>query len=175
MDIEFENTMDDILALNTYHFQRSPGARRNRLIFQYVLPGIPALIYLALVFGGGSSELSALPWLLLAMLLFVLGPFSVRRSLKRRVVKMVAEEQGRGAVGGHRLSITRSAVTDKAGSGKTTTNWTDVKKVVLMDNYVFIYIGDTSAHIVPKRAFPDETAWKEFKDTIGRYYQAAIG
>jgi len=175
MDIEFENTMDDILALNMYHFQRAPDARRNRMIFQYVIPGIPVLVYLAMVISGVSSVLGALPFLLLAMLLFVLGPFSVRRSLKRRVIKMVIEDESRGAVGKHRLSVTNNAVTDKAGSGKTMTRWSDVKKVVLMDNYVFIYVSDTSAHIVPKRAFPDETAWKEFKDTLSRYYQAVIG
>ena len=174
MEIEFENTMDDILALNMYHFQRSPGARRNRLLFQYGLPGIPALVYIILVASGGSSFISALPWLLLALILFVLVPFSMRRSLRRRVIKMFNEGESQGAVGKHHLSITRSSVTDKTTRGKTTTNWVDVKKVVLMDRYVFIYISDTSAHIVPRRAFSEASKWEELQDTVGKYYQAVI-
>ena len=174
MDIEFENTMDDVLTLNMYHFQHSTSFRRNRVIFQYVIPGIPALVFLFVAFGTGSSFLSALPWLLLALLLFVLGPFSVRRSLKRRVVKMVTEGEGQGAVGKHKLSITRSAVKETGRNSVTTTNWADVKKVVLMDKYVFIYISDSTAHIVPGRAFAGPSRWKEFKDTVQRYYGAVI-
>jgi hypothetical protein len=78
-------------------------------------------------------------------------------------------------VGKHTLSITSAGVTDKTRFGNTVTTWRDVRKVVATNEHVFIYVSDTVAHVVPRRDFPDEARFHEFRDAVIRYVRAAGG
>jgi hypothetical protein len=175
MDIEYENSMDDILALNLYHHQQLPAARRTRMLLQYGPPVILVIIFLVQVSITGGSLVSSLPWLFFAGIWVIFVPYSLRRAMKKRVTRMVLENQGGGITGRHKLSLKSDAVTDQTGSGKTKTRWADVPKLVVTGSYLYIYISDTSAHIIPKRAFESEAEFKEFVDTAMRYYRAVVG
>jgi len=175
MVVEFENSLDDVLALNMYHYQHSANVRRTRLILQFGPPVIPVVVFLVQILVSGASLASALPWLVFAGIWVLFVPFSLRRGMRKRVAKMVLESQNDGIVGKHRLSLTSKAMTDKTDSGKTKTRWAEVRRIVATNQYVFIYIDANVAHIVPKRAFPDESKYKEFIKTVMRHYEAAIG
>lgn len=175
MDIEYENVMDDILALNLYHHQQSPSARRTRMLLQYAPPAILVIIFLVQASFTGGSLASSLPLLFFAGIWVIFVPYSLRRSMKKKVARMVLENQDGGITGRHKLSLKSDAVTDQAGSGKTKTRWADVHKLVATNSYLYIYIGDTSAHIVPKRAFESEAEFRKFVDTAMRYYKDVVG
>ena len=174
MDIEYDILLEDILALNLYHHQQSPSARRNRMLLQYGPPVIPVIVFLFQAFVSGASMVASLPWLFFAGIWVIFVPFSLRRSMKKRVARMVLEDQDGGVTGRHKFTLASDAVTDKTGSGKTKTKWRDVWKLVATNYYLYVYISDTSAHIVPKRAFDSEEEFREFVDTAMRYYRAAI-
>ncbi|UCC61006.1 MAG: YcxB family protein [Dehalococcoidia bacterium] len=175
MDIEYENSMDDILALNLYHHQQAPSARRTRMLLHYGPPVILVIIFLAQVSIIGGSLVTGLPWLFFAGIWVIFVPYSLRRAMKKKVARMVLENQDGGITGQHKLSLKSDSVTDQTGSGKTKTRWADVPKIVLTSSYLYIYISDTSAHIIPKRAFESETKFREFVDTAMRYYRAVVG
>jgi hypothetical protein len=174
MNIEFENTLDDILALNWYHHRTSPAARRTLRLFQYVLPLAIVLIVLVITFAAGWSKMSLLPAAVLALAWFALVPRMQKRNLQKRIVKLYAEGRDRGIVTGHKVSISSSSITDRTDHGETKTAWKDVDKVVATEKYVFIYVGPESALIVPKRAFPHESKYGAFVDTVMRHHRAAV-
>ena len=174
MDIEYEISVDDILALNLYHHQQSPSARRTRMLLQYGPPVILVIIFLIQASLTGGSPVSALPWLFFAGIWVIFVPFSLRRSMRKKVAKLILESQDNRVTGKHKLSLTPDAVTDKTGSGKTKTKWRDVRKLVATNQYLYIYISDTLAHIVPRRAFASEAEFREFVDSAMRYYKAVI-
>jgi len=58
-------------------------------------------------------------------------------------------------------------------SGTATTRWHAVRWIVKHPEYVFFYLTDTQAVIVPRRAFADGRAFDEFVDAARRYYQEA--
>jgi branched-subunit amino acid transport protein len=171
MVVEFENSLDDVLALNLYHYEQSPGARRTRRLLQFGPPAILVAIFLGQLLFTGASPISSLPWLMFAVVWAVFVPYMLRRSMRKRVMQLFVQGQSKGIVGNHTLTLTSKGVTDKTGFGKTETIWRDIWKVVATNQYVFIYLSDTAAHIVPRRAFPDELKFEEFRDTVIRYYR----
>jgi len=175
MVVEYENSLDDVLALNLYQHEQSPSARRTRRLLQFGPPAVPLLVFAAQVLFSGASLTSALPWLMFAAVWVIIVPFMLRRAMKKRVVQLFVEGEKQGIVGKHTLSLTSGGLTDKASHGRTKTGWRDVRKVVTTNQYVFIYLSDTVAHIVPRRAFPDERGFHEFRDTVIRYFRAATG
>lgn len=175
MVIEFENSLEDVLALNMYHYEQSPGARRVRRLLQFGPAAILGLIFLAQIVFSGASPISALPWLMFAVVWTVFVPYMMRRSMRKRVLQLYSGGRDKGIVGKHTLSLTSSGLTDKTGYGKTETAWRDVLKMIATTQHVFIYVSDTAAHIVPARAFPDEIKFREFRDTVIRHLKATSG
>jgi hypothetical protein len=171
MVVEFENTLDDVLALNIYHHQQSPKARRTHRLLQFGPAAILVLVFLGQMLFTRSSPVSSLPWLMFAVVWTLFVPFMLRRSMRKRVLQLFAEGKSKGMLGSHKLSLTSTGVTDKTGFGTTETAWRNVRKVVSTNEYVFIYISDTAAHIVPRRAFADAERFHEFRDTVIRHYR----
>jgi hypothetical protein len=175
MVVEFENSLDDVLALNLYHHQQSSAAQRTRRLLQFGPAAILVIVFLVQVSVSGASPISSLPWLMFAAVWTVFVPYMMRRSLKKRILQLYAEGRDKGIVGKHTLSITSAGVTDKTRFGNTVTTWRDVRKVVATNEHVFIYVSDTVAHVVPRRDFPDEARFHEFRDAVIRYVRAAGG
>jgi len=175
MVVEFENSLDDLLALNLYHHQQSPSARRIRQLLQFGPAGVLVIVFLVQVLVSGASPISSLPWLMFAMIWTLFVPFMMRRSLKKRILQLYSQGKDRGVVGRHTLSLTSAGVTDKTSFGKTVTTWRDVRKAVATNEYVFVYISDAVAHIVPRRAFSDDSGFLEFRDAVIRHMRAAGG
>ena len=174
MNIEFQNTLEDILALNWYHHRASPGARRTLLLFQYGLPVAIVLIVVIITFAAGWSTFTIVPAVVLALAWFALVPRMQKRNLQKQVVKLYAEGRDRGIVTGHKVSMSSSSITDRTDRGETKTAWKDVDKVVGTEKYVFIYVGPESALIVPRGAFPGESEYRAFLDAAMRYHRAAV-
>ncbi len=175
MVVEFENSLDDVLALNQFHHEQSRSARRTRRLLQFGPAAIPLLVFVVQIMGSSASAASALPWLMFAAIWVVIMPLMLRRAMKKRVVQLFVQGEHQGIVGKHTLSLSADGVLDKTSHGRTKTGWRDVHKVVATNEYVFIYLSDTVAHIVPRRAFPDEQRFHEFRDTVIRYFRAATG
>jgi hypothetical protein len=175
MVVEYENSLDDVLALNLYHHQQSPRARRTRQILQYGPAGLLVLVFLGQMAFTDASPISALPWLMFAAIWTIFVPYMLKRSMRKRVLELFVQGQSKGIVGSHTLSVTSTGVSDKTGFGRTETAWADVKKVVATSQYVFVYISDATAHIVPRRAFPDDDKYAEFRDAVFSYYRPWSG
>jgi len=175
MVVEFENSLDDLLALNLYHHQQSPSARRVRQLLQFGPAAILVIVFLVQVLVSGASPVSSLPWLMFAVVWTVFVPYMMRRSLKKRILQLYADGRDRGVVGRHTLSLTSTGVTDKTSFGKTVTTWREVRKVVATNEYVFIYVSDAVAHVVPRRDFSDESKFHEFRDAVIRHMKVASG
>jgi hypothetical protein len=173
MNIEFQNTLDDILALNWYHHRTSPAARRTLLLFQYGLPVAIVLVVVIITFAAGWSLFTIVPAVVLALAWFAFVPQMQKRNLQKQIVKLYAEGRDRGIVTGHKVSINSSSIADRTDRGETKTAWKDVDKVVATEKHVFIYIGPESALIVPRGAFPGESEYSAFVDTAMRYHRAA--
>jgi len=76
--------------------------------------------------------------------------------------------------GKHKLSISMDSVTDSSNEGESTTHWNAIEWIESTDQYLFMMVQDSVPHIVPRRAFTDEQAFKRFVDTAEAYHHASM-
>ncbi len=173
MLIEYENSLDDVLYLNLYHYQHSPAFRTRRLLFRFTLPVFAVLAWLALIYMNPSAAMSGLPLLVVAVVWIGFSPRLLQRNIRRQVLKLHMQGQIGSTVSRHRLSLPREAVTDKTETAKAKTMWKDVRRIVTTKRHVFIYTSTEMAHIIPKNSFSDESKCREFVEAAKRYCEKA--
>ena len=100
-------------------------------------------------------------------------PRVLRRNVTKQVEKMYVEGQVSDTVCKHKLSLTPEAIIDKTEYSKIQTPWSEVQRMVRTDRYLFIYISDTLAHIIPRNVFSNEAKCEEFIDTVKRNCERA--
>ena len=172
MNIQYQNTLDVILALNWYHPRTSPAARRTLLLFQYGLPIAIVVLVVLITLAAGWSLFTIVPAVVLALAWFAFVPKMQKRSLQKQIVRLYADGRDRGIVTGHKVSIDSLSIKDRTDRGETTTAWKDVEKVVATGEHVFVYVGPKSALIVPRAAFPGESEYNAFVDTVMKYHRS---
>lgn len=169
MQIEFENSVEDVLYLNLYHYRYSPLFRNRRLALRFGFPAFLVFVCLLLVFVFSAPVVTAVPVLLVGAIWVYMSPRLLERNVKNQVAKMHSEGKITMTVGRHRLSLNPDALADDSDSGRTRTGWKDVESIVSTERHIFIYTSPTMAYIVPKRVFGDESGCREFIETAKRY------
>jgi hypothetical protein len=51
--------------------------------------------------------------------------------------------------------------------------WSDIKKIGVTDKYLFFLVTSTRGYILPRRAFADDDAWIQFRDSARSYFESA--
>jgi len=182
MNVEYEVGLDDVMALVAHHNQSSPSDRRNSVLMIGVvvvfvaIAVVPALashweVYTnnlgsILIYLGAVAVLAAL-------LYNTFSPAARLKQVRNTLTKAYREGKGRGVIGRHTLSVTPESLLDKTEMGEKMIQWGEVEKVSATPTYAFIYTGETSAVIVPHRAFADEAAFEEFTRTAEEYRKQA--
>jgi hypothetical protein len=59
----------------------------------------------------------------------------------------------RGVVGRHVLEITEQGLVERTDCNETLHRWPSICRILSLWGYVYIYVGDSNSHQVPKRCF----------------------
>jgi hypothetical protein len=180
MDVEYELNTDDALAFHLYNYEYSPQTGRLRKLMRRMLLfsiAIEILIAIVLIIAIGKDMLPFSVTLgilaMLTLLWWSFSPLLIRKSLRGAVARNYG--QGRNKLTGkHKLSITPDAVTDIADMGESTTRWNAIEWVASTDEYLFMLVRASSPYIVPRRAFADDAAFRQFVEEAKAYHQAAM-
>lgn len=87
---------------------------------------------------------------------------------------MVSEGENRGLFGRRRVTISAQEVVDASELSRNSTAWRSVERVVVANEYLYIYTNALAAIILPQRAFADRSAFDTFARTATEYYQKDI-
>jgi hypothetical protein len=162
MEIGYEVTLDDLIAFTLYHHEHSPAMRRSLLFLRFKLPMVGLLIF----FLPPWSLDSILGGMVLFPLFYILWifciPFFYRYGIKMRTRNLHREGSNKGILGQHHIDLSPVSVTERTEFGEQITRWDAVERIVSTANYIFIYIGSMSGHVIPKRAFLNEDAAQQF-------------
>jgi len=66
----------------------------------------------------------------------------------------IAFKKHRGVIGKHTLQITDEGLIERTDVNEAISKWAGLHKVVSGPKYLYIYVTESNAHIVPKRYFP---------------------
>lgn len=167
MKIRYEIIRDDYLKFNMYHINNSKKAKMEMRIHRIFVPiGIAGLAF-------AFNVLTKMPLILGIPVFFGIGifwSFFFPSYYKRRAMNNVTRSIGQGI---HANSVSKYTITVKdegllvsSGAGQNVQRWDEIKKFVDIDDYIFIYVTENMANVIPKRCFKSKKEEEEFINII---------
>lgn len=160
MTIKYKNTFRDTAVFYFHHISRS-----------WLFVGSYGLFFALMSFANyralpsdGDTTAKVITFVLMEVfaLLLLGGVFlltSVCALLSAKSKAMLTE---------HSITLEESGFTEETIYNKTEHKWAIVQKLPRTKRYLYIYIAPHMAHVVPRRAFPDETEWNAFYEYCKR-------
>ena len=190
MEVEYELTPEDQKLFRRYHAKHPlvppKGGRLGVFIGigvgAFVLLGVFAYHYLYMFVVSAPYApfapalyqlLDMMPGVAMGTILALIGFNLCLRLLQGNATRQALRE-GRNAektLGWRRMAIDPHAMRVNSAFTTVATFWEGIDAVVATRDYVFLYITTRSAHVVPRRAFPDDRAFDDFVEMARRYRQ----
>jgi hypothetical protein len=174
MEIDYELTPEDVLAFHLAHADAYPARGRGRRWFSLALAlGSTALCVALDLQLGSISIISIGAFVLLAFsLLLLLVP---RRVLLRRSVnRLLAQGNNtRRFLGPRHLTLAPEGLKAADGDSASFHDWAGIERLVVTDDYFFIFISTITGHVIPRRVFADEDDFQEFVRMARQYHERA--
>jgi hypothetical protein len=179
MNIRYELNLDDVLAYHSYLWDHNTRIKHTYTLMTRisVVFGILMLILAVIdvrVFNLGAVFATVIVILGTASLLFAVFWPKIWRGMTLRSAKKRYSRKSSRIIGKHELSITPEGVTDVDEIEPSLTRWDEIISLESDDKYLFLVALVTRFHIVPKRAFPDESSFKQFAETANGYHQSTM-
>ncbi len=155
MKITYDIKLADCLAFNDHFIKTSPFMRKAIRKGQMWWASGPLLGGLALaIFKSAPPEktlmLLAILALVISMPMFFLYPSYFQRSARKQVKSLCAGDDSKGVLGLHVLEITDECLIEKTEYSEDEIQWESIAKIDSTSDYTFVYIGESTAHIIPE-------------------------
>jgi len=85
----------------------------------------------------------------------------------------IIPRRARNMLTNHSLEITQSGVVEQTPMSRTETKWGGVQKFVVTRQHVFLYIGPSIAHVIPRRALQGDPEWRGMVEDCRSHMAAA--
>ena len=169
--VEFEQGTDDLEALTRYQIGHSKPIRRARW---FMLFGIPSICVLAMVATWPNDIRDAFPFSIITVFLVVYVAHLLVYDRPRSAVKrLIAKPHGKRMLGPVRLEISPNEIRSQSNFGTSEISWTAVDALAATPEYLFLFVGENEAFIVPRRAFQSDSAFQRFEQRVRQYLQTA--
>lgn len=156
MKVKFDLTKEDFVAFNLYHSETSEKFKKSVFIQRYIV----SLIFLAIpligyfVFKIDFKNIAPM-FLVIWVIWVIFYGKAIKFNLKKKVETFVTQKEKAGdpVLGEYFLEVDNSGVTLSRKNGSLKSKWKDVEKILEDDLRMYVYIGEDSAYIIPKKAF----------------------
>jgi hypothetical protein len=175
MEVEYELTLDDLVAFHEYHCAHSPTIQRQYHRGWWRLPIIVMALWALLGWRSGAFAQFAADewyWLLLVPVWLITYPWRWHRAQRRAVVNLWNEGENAGSLGRQKLTITPETVMQSNAYREVRTRWEAVEKMERTEHYVFIYFSALHALILPRRAFLTDGEFLRFVGEALHFHEA---
>lgn len=175
LTVEYELTMEDPVALQLSCYEHTPYLRDSYRKGRYL--GCPLLlIVIGLILTFAWKFVGAAIIFGLAALYWIHRyPTTVKKSAEKMVKGIYSGARDKGKLlCKHRIKITPEGVESKTDFKESKVRWNAVEQIVSTGDHIFIFVSPTVAEIIPKRAFSDETSYKEFIEIARKFHSAPV-
>ena len=175
MEVQFDLTLEDLLAFHEYHNAHSPTMQRHYHLAWWRLPVAVIILWLVLaVWSGQFSQFASDYWYGLLIVPFWLFwfPWRWHRARRMNALQLLSEGENVGVIGRQRLTITPETVTQSNAYREYRTRWEAVEKIVRSEHYAYVYVSAYTAHILPRRAFLTDGEFLKFVGEALHFHDA---
>jgi len=163
MQVQFNQTVDDIVAVNLFHMKHSLTMRRMKRIATLVI------VCLFLWFG----LLRRYDWAFFVVAVLFFYIVFIRIVPKRYIRKLVREGRNTGLFGPCTVTISPEGISKKTEFSQSSFTWSSVERIDTTDDYALVYVNSLSALIVPRRAFGTPSEFAAFVSQAQQYIDTA--
>src|ERR1043165_2690233 len=164
MTIRYRNTFRDVMAFCLYHYPRAPVT-----IGSY---GILFAVLSFIIFQALPKEGNVVTKILVFSAMEIIAFLALAVVLALSVVLSMVSRRNRTFLTEHTIVLGEEIFTEETVYNKTEQKWTSVQKLARTKHYLFIYLAQHMAHVVPRRAFRDDAEWDAFYDYCRQRTQA---
>jgi hypothetical protein len=164
MTIRYQNSFRDVIAFCFYHYPRAPVT-----IGSY---GILFAVLSFIIFQALPKDGSVVTKIVLFAVMEVIAFSVLAAVLALSVVLSMVSRRNRTFLTEHTIVLGEQIFTEETVYNKTEQKWTSVQKLARTRRYIFIYLAQHMAHVVPRRAFRDDAEWDAFYDYCSQRTQA---
>lgn len=170
MKIICEVKCEDVVAFNIQHLKKISGVKkvylrnRNRISSLYGLIALGWLIY----------EPACWPFAWVLMFLAILWFFFYPKIWELRVAKKVRKvfKEKQSIV--NELEFSDDGIWAKNATKKGQIPWAAVKRIISGDRYIFLYLTEDDAIIIPRDGLEDFLSWEQLSDSIKAWAEKNI-
>jgi hypothetical protein len=152
MMLEYENTIDDIVAFQLYHLANSPTVKNKiRVHFVVIIVALGAAIFLAT----GSWRDAVVPVTATTLLGYLIlqskGLGLVAQSQGKTLRKSLAEQNAEAICGRRRLVLSENTLNEETAIVTHAIRYTALGEIKDTEKYIFIYVNPLGAIVIPRR------------------------
>jgi YcxB-like protein len=174
MEIEYTMTEDDLIAFNNYTIEQRFGGRRTLDILA-IVAAFPVLTTAIAVADALAGKPLSLP-MVIPGVIGTLFSFSIvfrHRLIALAVQRQLGQPSAANLLAPQQVVIRPESVSVYSTAQSGTVQWSAVERIGVTDSYIFIRLTPNEALVVPKHAFPEESAFETFAETVMGNYEAA--
>ena len=156
LELEYEISLDDLIAFNHYHVNSSQTFKSS---YRKSLFGVPVYLFVIIcvilyIVGCNLTGLATgAPIVILAVLWFLLYPKYYNHAVIKSYRKMLSENCNNGMLGKQKVLFQSNKLVEITEKSKTEYDGKFLNKIVETDAYLYLYLTSITAIIIPKRIF----------------------
>ena len=155
MGIIYENTFKDLIKFNLFHL---PRMRVQQVSWLVTIVALTALLWTII----DSASISFIAKIVFLMIVdsIVLGLLAAITFLS--IVFAYAPGKNKGILTQHHLKLLSTGLVEETSVNTTTHSWAGIVDICQNRDYIFIYITQHAAHVIPKKAFKSREEATDF-------------
>ncbi len=172
LKVDFMLNDDDIVSFQKFLASQSKIAVRTKWIAILVVAAVLIFLFardipLAKLQPNAGA---IVPWIVIFIVIWI-AVFFQMRSVRGKPVR--GGKTGAANERRFTLEIRPELILVEDDTTKAQHNWLGIPRIDSNDGYVFIFLTDFSAYAIPRRAFPNDSGFHEFRDAATHYVERA--
>ncbi len=162
MKIRYQIASEDVAAFNLQHLNGLPAIKKRQLKSRVTLSVIYGLTALGLfIYEPGYWPFA---WLLMffAILWFIFYPKVWEQRLRKKILKALKDKQ----YGLYELDLGPDGIFAKNDKMEGFLSWQKIKKIVVTDNHIFMYLTEDDGIIISKAGLEDTFDWGKLCERV---------
>lgn len=174
MEITHRLETKDYIQFNLFQIQYSENLRKRLAIQRVVVSLLFSLVaLLSFVFLSRFSLLVTGIFLLISLFWYLYFPTFSKNQVVKSTEKTIASGHLSTLFDEVRLKVDSRGIDELTSRGSHLKSWSDIQSIKQTKDYLYLYMTQASALIIPKRNLKKEEL-DELKSLIAQYYQGDI-
>lgn len=161
MEINITLTRKDYIEFNKYFYLKKAMKKRLKLVLMMAL-GLPFIMNLGSPFNLNNYLFDVL----LVAIIFGVIYLLLGYLLMNRTGRLPSEDGS--ILGDKKFIIEEEGLIEESKTNRNIQKWIGIKAIEENENYLFIFVDNVAAYILPKRYFENKDVYDEFLNEINK-------